>query len=93
MFLVKYTRASRSDGTGDLMNRFKEFPTRKDAEIFIAKEISGNLQFSNIQIFTNVLDQIDYKEKFEELYNYVLSQAGVRAPIESTPEKVETIVK
>ncbi len=52
---------------------------------------SGNKNYSKLQILVplDALEaKLNYKEKFEELYNYVLSGAGIRNPQEKTKKMI-----
>lgn len=77
MFILRYTKAAYGDGTGDLDTMFIEFDELKAAETFV-KKIVGSFQYSNIMILVPLAQQMDYKEKFEELYDYILKTKGVR---------------
>jgi hypothetical protein len=78
MYVVMYNKTEYQDGTGDISLKIKEYANLSDAEKFVSTLASGTLQNKNIKILTEVGNQIDYKEKFEELYNHLLVQSGIR---------------
>lgn len=91
MFLVNYIESMNSSGDGDLRQKSKTFMALEPAQKFI-EDHATRADFSNMQIFVPLgQENLDYKEKFEELYNHVLLNAGIRQP--EPKEKSETIVK
>ena len=54
-----------------------EYSTLKDAEAKI-KKMNGDTAYSHMQILVPLDSFIDYKDRFEELYDFVLKGAGVR---------------
>lgn len=77
MYYLSYVESEYSDGTGKTKRQIREYD---DMETLNKKKasLSGVLQYSNIMILVNVENQIDYKQKFEELYNHLLISSGIR---------------
>jgi hypothetical protein len=68
-----YTVVYRYSGTRNWFEFDNEVDARKKV-----KSLSGSSGYSDINILVSLDNSINYKEKFEELYNYVLTGAGIR---------------
>ena len=80
MYLVNFTQNTYQDCSGKWNHKSKSFNTEAEADDFVARNISTN-SIRNFRIFVPiemVKDAIDYKKKFEELYDFILTGAGVR---------------
>lgn len=86
MYFVKYTESDYADGSGKIAQKWIEFQTLEEANKKV-KSFSGSKQYTNIIVLTEVENQLDYKAKFEELYDYFMKQVGVRP--DNKPKAVE----
>jgi hypothetical protein len=78
MYLVTYSENSQSNGSGSWGNKTYTSETEKDKKTFV-KDRTGRAQYANLRIWAPLGNEnIDYKEKFEELYDFVLKGAGIR---------------
>lgn len=77
-----YTVVYRYQGSRTIV----EFDNEPDARKKI-KGLSGTKGYTDMTILVPLENSFDYREKYEELYNYVLTGAGIRNIKES--EKVQ----
>jgi len=86
MFLVTYS----VENTSGWIQKSLEFVEEKDAEDFKASKTASS-SYKNAQIWTSKgQENLNYKVMFEELYNHVLTGAGVRN-VSVGKKAVETI--
>ena len=84
MFMITYSELINTKWE----NKSKTFPTLEKAEEALNKSIMRD-DFKHHRIWVpQGTENIDYKDKFEELYDYVLKNAGIRESDVSNKKKV-----
>lgn len=61
--------------------RIKQFLKLDEAESFRELKIKDSQstgKITGIKLLTELTEQVNYKEKFEELYDYLLKNTGIR---------------
>jgi len=86
MYLITFRLSEYVNGGGSWKDSTQLFVDKQLAKDWIASKTTDK-SFRHIKVYTEGIDaNIDYKEKFEELYNQLLINAGIRTKLEG--EKV-----
>lgn len=79
MYLVKYGKTANSDGSGGRTLRNFHYDTKEEALTHIANLRKNKVQHLDVRLYVAENAQApDYKKMWEELYNKVLMDAGIR---------------